>query len=124
AALTLVAVALIAVAVLARRPSASTTVPVVFAISAPDGERFSPSGGFMAVSPDGRHIAFVASDREGTDRLWLRSVDSLAAHMLGGTEKAYQPFWSSDSRFIAFFAEGKLKKVPIASGPVQIVCDM
>ena len=122
-ALALVAVGLIAVAVNARRPSAPTSVPVVFTISAPDGERFSPSGGFMAVSPDGRHIAFVASDREGTDRLWLRSVDSLGAHMLGGTERAYQPFWSSDSRFIAFFADGKLKKVRISSGPVQIVCD-
>src|SRR6185436_12804543 len=114
AALTLVAVALIAVAVLARRPSASTTVPVVFAISAPDGDRFSPSGGFMAVSPDGRHIAFVASDREGVDRLWLRSVDSLDAHVIRGTERAYQPFWSSDSRFVALFADGKLRTVGIS----------
>lgn len=98
-------------------------LPLVFGIDAPGEDRFSASGGFMAVSPDGRYVAFVASDPRGVDRLWLRSVDSMAARILPGTEGAFQPFWSPDSRLIAFFAGGKLKKVPVVSGPVQTICE-
>ena len=80
----------------------------------------------LAVSPDGRRLAFVASF-EGRDVLWVRSLDSLSAQALPGTEGALiqsHPFWSPDSRFIGFFAGGKLKKIEASGGPPQTLCDI
>jgi serine/threonine protein kinase len=56
----------------------------------------------IAVSPDGRHLAIIATT-EGTERLWVHSFDSLKPRLLAGTEGASSPFWSPDSRFIGFF---------------------
>jgi hypothetical protein len=64
----------------------------------------------IAVSPDERSVAFTARDAAGTVQLWIRPLDSLTAQALGGTKGASMPFWSPDSRWIGFFAEGKLKK--------------
>jgi Tol biopolymer transport system component len=96
--------------------------PVEFTIAPPDGTSFggTPAGGTgsatqLAVSPDGRHVVFVAR-ANSESQLWLRSVVSANARLLQGTEGARFPFWSPDSRFIAFFAEGKLKKVAVAGG--------
>ena len=79
----------------------------------------------MAISPDGRRLAFVASF-EGREFLWVRPLDSLSAQALPGTEGvtgASPPFWSPDSRFIGFFAGGKLKKIEASGGPPQTLCD-
>src|SRR6266536_1931073 len=79
----------------------------------------------LALSPDGRRLAFVAFF-EGRDLLWVRSLDSLSAQALPGTEGASGaslPFWSPDSRFIGFFAGGKLKKIDASGGPPQTLCD-
>jgi Tol biopolymer transport system component/predicted Ser/Thr protein kinase len=128
-----VSVLLIAMAVVGFRlagevaPDAS---PVEFTIASPDGTSFGgppPGGGTgvatqVAVSPNGRNIAFVAGARPGY-QLWLRSVASVAATPIPGTEGATFPFWSPDSRFIAFFAGGKLKKVQMAGGPPTELCD-
>jgi Tol biopolymer transport system component/predicted Ser/Thr protein kinase len=78
--------------------------------------------GAPIISPDGRRIAFVGTTPEGTSTLWLRPVDSLAAQQLPGTEDATYPFWSPDSRFIAFFASGQLKKIDVAGGSPQTIC--
>jgi Tol biopolymer transport system component len=75
-----------------------------------------------AVSPDGRRVAFVAT-ADGRDVLWVRDLDSLAARPLPGTDEAQEPFWSPDSRFIAFFAGGKLRKIDLAGGPALSLCD-
>jgi Tol biopolymer transport system component len=75
------------------------------------------------VSPDGRYIAFNATDATGKARIWLRPINALTAHPLEGTEGTTRPFWSPDSQFLGFFAEGKLKKVGVAGGPPQKVCD-
>jgi len=75
-----------------------------------------------AVSPDGRRLAFVANVN-GQGTLWVRNLDSLAARPLPGTEGANDPFWSPDSRFVAFFAGGKLKKIDVAGGPALSLCD-
>jgi dipeptidyl aminopeptidase/acylaminoacyl peptidase len=72
----------------------------------------------LALSPDGQLLVFVASP-QGTPRLWLRPLDSAKAEPLAGTERASFPFWSPDSRSIAFFADGKLKRLDIAGGPAQ-----
>ncbi|MGH9955584.1 MAG: protein kinase domain-containing protein [Pyrinomonadaceae bacterium] len=79
----------------------------------------------FAISPDGRRLAFVASS-DGQNRLWVRSLDSLTAQALPGTEgasSASAPFWSPDSRFIGFGAGGKLKKIEVSGAPPQTLCD-
>jgi eukaryotic-like serine/threonine-protein kinase len=78
---------------------------------------------FLAVSPDGRQVAFIAT-LEGKKLLWVRSLDALSAQALPGTEGALSPFWSPTSRTIGFFADGKLKKVELAGGPPQTLCDV
>src|SRR5262245_17162989 len=55
--------------------------------------------------------------------LAIRSLDELDARVLVGTERARFPFWSPDGRVVAFFADGKLKKMDAAGGPVQTICD-
>ncbi len=77
---------------------------------------------FPIISPDGRHLAFAAKT-EGKSMLWVRSLDSLDAKALPGTEEAFLPFWSPDSRQIGFFAHGKLKKVPLSGSPPITLCD-
>jgi serine/threonine protein kinase len=81
------------------------------------------NGGHLALSPDGLTVAFVATDTSGVDRLWVRPVHSLAAIPLSGTEEASYPFWSYDSRTLAFFAKGKLKKIDAKGGPTLTICD-
>jgi Tol biopolymer transport system component/predicted Ser/Thr protein kinase len=75
------------------------------------------------ISPDGRYLAFNATDAEGKARIWVRSLNALAAQPLNGTEGTTRPFWSPDSRFLGFFAEGKLKKIEVTGGPAQKICD-
>jgi len=96
--------------------------PVVrFVVPAPEKGHF---GNFAPViSPDGRRVAFTASGGDGQLSLWIRSIDSLEAQRLPGTEDAGSLFWSPDSRFIGFFAGAKLKKVEAAGGPPQTLCD-
>ena len=76
----------------------------------------------LAVSPDGRHIVFVA--RTGSAyQIWLRPVATLEATPIPGTEGGTFPFWSPDSRSIGFFAAGKLKTVQIGGGPPIALAD-
>jgi len=77
----------------------------------------------LALSPDGRTLAFAASGQDGKLFLWLRPIDSLQAQPLAGTDGATYPFWSPDGRFVGFFAEGKLKKIQASGGAVQTLCD-
>ena len=91
----------------------------------PEGIRLSsgqPSSRFT-LSPDGRRLALVAVDSAGRSMLYVRPLDSRAAQPLGGTEGAQYPFWSPDSRFVAFFAQGKLRKVEAGGGDVSTICD-
>ena len=81
------------------------------------------TAGPSAVSPDGRMVAFDASDASGRRRLWIRALDAVEARIVPGTEGAGRPFWSADSRYLAFFAEGKLRKVAVSGGPAQTICD-
>jgi eukaryotic-like serine/threonine-protein kinase len=76
----------------------------------------------LAASPDGRHIALVLV-RHGKQQIWLRSLDALEPTALADTDGAADPFWSPDSRSIAFFADGRLKKMDESGGPVQTLCD-
>ena len=76
----------------------------------------------LAVSPDGRFIAVVLV-KEGKQQIWIRALDAQDLAPLTGTDNAADPFWSPDSRFIAFFADAKLKKIDRSGGPVQTLCD-
>jgi Tol biopolymer transport system component len=84
-------------------------------------------GGFVRgswnVSPDGRHVACTAQGSDGRSLLWVRDMDSIEARAIEGTENAANPFWSPDSRYIAFGCAGKLKKVPVSGGTPQSLCD-
>ncbi len=75
------------------------------------------------ISPDGTRIAFVATDSSGVSQLWVRELSVPAARPLPETQDAILPFWSPDSRFIGFFAAGKLKKTDAAGRAVQVLCD-
>ncbi|HEY3123617.1 MAG TPA: protein kinase, partial [Thermoanaerobaculia bacterium] len=77
----------------------------------------------VALSPDGTRLVFVAREASGENRLWVRPLDSLSAQPLPGTENPSFPFWSPDSRFIGFFADGKLKRIDASGGPPQVLCD-
>jgi hypothetical protein len=77
----------------------------------------------VTVSPDGRQLAFVSTGATGKLMLWVRALDSLEARVLPGTENAAHPFWSPDGRALGFLADGKLKKVDAAGGPVQTLAD-
>ena len=106
----------------APRPS-----PVVRSyILPPPGTEFVtmvPSSGPAVLSPDGTRLAFIARDDKGKILLYVRALTSLTAQPLTGTEDAMYPFWSPDSREIAFFAGGKVKKVNAGGGPPQTLCD-
>ncbi len=109
----------------ARRSPVAPAPPVRFELRPPDGTRFgwAPMQNLFALSPDGRHVAFAARRSDGQSSLWVRSLAELSAVALSGTEGAAAPFWSPDSRFIAFFADGKLKKVDAAGGQSVTLCD-
>jgi serine/threonine protein kinase/Tol biopolymer transport system component len=76
----------------------------------------------LALSPDGRHVAFVLTT-EGRTQLWVRSLDASEPRALAGTDGAYSPFWSPDNRFIGFAADGRLKKIDPAGGPPSLICE-
>jgi Tol biopolymer transport system component len=76
------------------------------------------------LSPDGTRLVFSARSVEGKLSLWLRHLDSLVAQELSNTDGATFPFWSPDSQWIAFFAGGKLRKIPAVGGDVQSICDV
>ncbi len=91
----------------------------------PVAQKMTQVGGF-ALSPDGRQLAFVATGADGVARIWIRSMDSLAARSLSGPEpRTSYPwvFWSPDGRRLAFSAIGKLETVDLSSGTVQTLCD-
>jgi len=96
--------------------------PIRSSILPPEAWSFA-SVGSVAVSPDGRQLAFVAVSPERKTLLWVRPLGALNPRPLSDTEGASYPFWSPDSRFIGFFAGGKLKKIEVSGGPSQTICD-
>jgi len=76
------------------------------------------------LSPDGKLLAFKAFDADGQGKIWIRPLNSLEAYPLQGTEGALRPFWSPDSKYLAFSnGSRQMKKIPAAGGPVQLICE-
>ena len=118
----LCAAALVAAGVLVggrSAPSGSTSTEVL-SLLPPPGTTLT-RGEAPQISPDGREIAFVATDAAGKTQLYLRARATGAVRAIPGSEDATLPFWAPDSRRIGFFAHGTLKTVAIAGGPPQTV---
>ena len=104
-----------------RRPVEETRA-VKFTVLPPDKAFVL---GAPVVSPDGRRIVFAASF-DGKNQLWVRDLDATTPRPLAGTEgvtSGAYPFWSPDSRYLAFNVGGKLKKIDAAGGPTLTLCD-
>jgi len=103
------------------RPQAVPAAPVMrFGVAAPDQVHI---GAWLSLSPDGRYLGFTANGSDSIARIWVRGLDTLEARALAGSEGVNTFFWSPDSRFVAFVAGGKLRKLDIAGGAPQALCN-
>jgi serine/threonine protein kinase len=94
--------------------------PMQLEIAAPTG--LSPDS--LALSPDGKQLAFVAPVN-GIKSLWVRQLDQDRAQPVPGTNDASLPFWAPDSRAIGFFADGTLKRIDLPpSGSPQALANV
>ena len=112
-------IALIGLAFLYLKRSPQEANAVRFVITPSEQSSFAGA----EISPDGRRIVINVRETSGKALLWIRSLDSLSMQPLSGTEGGMFPFWSPDSRSIAFFADGKLKRIDVSGGPAQTLCD-
>jgi eukaryotic-like serine/threonine-protein kinase len=99
----------------ARRPMTASWLPPA------DTEFTTVVDGALTLSPDGSKLAFLTGEASDA-KLWIREVATGAVHPMEVDRPTF-PFWSPDSRNIGFFSAGKLKKVALAGGPVQVLCD-
>lgn len=94
-------------------------LPISLSISPPENAMFDST---IAVSPDGRRLAFVATDASGKNQIWIRNLDSLNNRAVPGTDGSEYPFWSQDGNELGFFADGKLKKIAISGDEPETLC--
>ena len=123
----LAAIGLIAAAMFAWAPwriSLPAAEPIRFQVSAPGD---LPASAASAISPNGRYLAFLSSGSDRVMRVWVRDLRSLEDRPLQGTEigqAAPPPFWSPDSKYIAYDAGGALKKIDVSGGLAQTICEV
>lgn len=127
------AAALLAISISQSPPAAPSVSapPVRFLVPPPKDGAFTrhPTRVFMALSPDGSRLAFVAStestplDYAVRSRIWVRALAEIEARPVPGTDGATSLFWSPDGRSIAFFADGKLKRLDLPGGAPVTLCD-
>src|SRR5262245_9649282 len=77
----------------------------------------------LALSSDGQRFAFVGRRSDGRGQIFIRKMDALAPEPVGGTEEGTLPFFSPDGEFLGFWADGKIRKVPLAGGTPIAICD-
>jgi len=111
----------LAVSSLRQRPAEGHTVR--FQVPLPDKMSMDWFD-FPVISPDGQHLVLPGNAPDGVRHLWLRSLDSLSDQLAPGTDEGYFPFWSPDSRSLAFFTNEKLKRIDLAGGTPQTICDV
>src|SRR5262245_45700732 len=107
------------------RKSSVPALSVKFDVNPPEGTRFGSifTIGGSAISPDGRTLAFVATNAKGETLLYVRPLESLEARALPGTQDAGRPFWSPDSKSLAFVARAKPKRIEVIGGSPITLCD-
>jgi eukaryotic-like serine/threonine-protein kinase len=128
AAVATVAVGVAAFLALARPRDAQLEPAALLRFQIPAPVTVNDPGNF-SLSPDGRHLAFVGTDAKGILRLRMRDLDTLETKSLKGTEAEVLGFtppmiWSPDSRFIAFYNEGKIKRIDRSGGLPRVVCEV
>ena len=112
-----------------RQPASETPVSARFTLPLPTPESIrgaeirSEIATSLALSPNGRQLAFTVMSG-GRSQLWLRSLDDPTFKAIAGTEGAFSPFWSPDSRFIGFGAEGKIKMVELTGGAPRVIANV
>jgi eukaryotic-like serine/threonine-protein kinase len=115
----------LAVSTVFDRPARETRV-VRSSILLPSGlgvRSGGASGATLALSADGRRLAFVGVDSTGHRQLWMRTLDGSSPRPLADTDGASSPFWSPDGRWLAFVADGKLKKLDPSGGQAVTLCE-
>ena len=101
---------------MARRPVPMTRME--FAIPVP--EEMSVS--HMALSQDGAMLVFVSPEENSAlPMLYVQRIGSSSVTLLPGTQGASYPFWSPDNAYVGFFANGKLQKMAVAGGTLQVL---
>jgi Tol biopolymer transport system component len=118
-------IAIAGVALWLGNPFAKTALSPTVSLAAPfpAGTRlYSDQLGNLAVSPAGRHLAVVLI-RDGVQKIYFRTLDDPRIAPIEGTEDATTPFFSPDSRWLGFAADGKLKKVSVDGGTPLTICD-
>jgi Tol biopolymer transport system component len=82
------------------------------------------AAGPAVISPDGSRVAFTATEPDGKRQLWVRALGGNDAKPVPGTEEALYPFWSPDSKWLGFFSEAKMKRVPVDGGAALDIADV
>ena len=118
---TVAAAAAIALGVMQFGAAPAPAPPIALDISAPAGTNFGDS--YLAVSPDGRRVAYTLRNSAGVVQLWVRDVERHDARLLPGTEGARSPFWSPDSQSIAFVVDSKLLRADVIGGPPRLLSE-
>ncbi len=89
--------------------------PYALSFSPPPGLRFTQGArNVPAIAPDGKRIAFVATDAKGVTQLWVRSIGDPDATAVVGSPSASGPFWSPDGQSLAFFTSSGLHRVSLS----------
>jgi dipeptidyl aminopeptidase/acylaminoacyl peptidase len=109
-----------------KKPSGPEPMVVRSSIMPPAKARLDLAGdhsGALTISPDGRQVTFPVQDSSGEESIWIRSLDSLEARPLPGSKSGRWLFWSPDSQQIAFYSDGKLKRIDLGGSPAITICD-
>lgn len=107
----------------------SARQPVHASIEPPAGfDFFSVVDGAPVLSPDGQQVALLAAKKGASftpsgGSLYLLRLSTGESAPVPGAQGALFPFWSPDGKYLGFFSEGKLKKIPVTGGTVQVLCD-
>ena len=99
---------------------------IVTQLLPPDGDTFALTGNYAGppqLSPDGRTLAFVGTDKAGVHRLWIRPLHESKPQLIANTDGVTEPFWSPDSRSVGYFAAGKMYRVEVTGGSPRAVTD-
>lgn len=96
-----------------------------FEIDPPEGGKFTLDAqrNGMALSPEGTKLAYVASGKDGINRLWIRALNEPSAKPMPGTEDGQYPFWSQDGKTVGFFNTRRLMRIDLDGSGLQPITD-